>query len=54
MVRSVKFTEKIPVSSHLIEVRDRMVMVGIVVALFFGVDVICSVLLQYHVQLQIL
>ena len=37
MVRSVKFTEKIPVSSHLIEVRDRMVMVGIVVALFFGV-----------------
>ncbi len=37
MVRSVKFTEKIPVSHHLIEVRDRMVMVGIVVALFFGV-----------------
>ena len=37
MVRSVKFTEKIPVSSHLVEVRDRMVMVGIVVALFFGV-----------------
>ena len=36
MVKNVKFTEKIPVSHHLIEIRDRVVLVGIVVALFFG------------------
>lgn len=36
MVKKVDFTEKIPISHHLIEIRDRMVLVGIVVGLFFG------------------
>ena len=36
VVKNVNFTEKIPVSHHLIEIRDRMVLVGIVVGLFFG------------------
>lgn len=37
MVTSLKFTEKVPVSSHLRELRDRFVIVAIVVAFFFGV-----------------
>ena len=36
MVKKVNFTEKIPISHHLIEIRDRLVLVGIVVGLFFG------------------
>lgn len=36
MVRPVNFTEKIPISHHLIELRDRFVVVGLVVAFFFG------------------
>ncbi len=36
MVKNVNFTEKIPISHHLIEIRDRLVLVGIVVGLFFG------------------
>jgi sec-independent protein translocase protein TatC len=36
VVKNVNFTEKIPVSHHLIEIRDRLVLVGIVVGLFFG------------------
>ncbi|MFQ5450458.1 MAG: twin-arginine translocase subunit TatC [Nitrospinaceae bacterium] len=37
MVRPVNFTEKIPISHHLIELRDRFVIVAIVVAFFFGI-----------------
>jgi sec-independent protein translocase protein TatC len=33
----VSFTEKIPISQHLIELKDRFVVVAIVVAIFFGV-----------------
>lgn len=36
MVRPVNFTEKLPISHHLIELRDRFVIVGIVVGFFFG------------------
>ena len=36
MVKEVNFTEKVPISHHLIEIKDRMIQVGIVVALFFG------------------
>lgn len=36
MVKEVDFTEKIPISHHLIEIKDRMIQVAIVVALFFG------------------
>ena len=36
VVKNVNFTEKIPISHHLIEIRDRLVLVGIVVGLFFG------------------
>jgi len=39
MVKNVNFTEKIPISHHLIEIRDRLVLVGIVVGLFFGLMV---------------
>ena len=37
MVKEVDFTEKIPVTHHLIELKNRVVQVGLVVALFFGV-----------------
>ena len=37
MVKEVDFTEKIPVTHHLIELKNRMVQVALVVALFFGV-----------------
>lgn len=37
MVKKLKFTEKIPVSHHLIELRDRLTQTAIVVALFFGI-----------------
>jgi sec-independent protein translocase protein TatC len=36
-VKEVSFTEKIPVTHHLIELKNRVVQVGLVVALFFGV-----------------
>jgi len=36
MVREIKFTEKIPISHHLIELKNRFIQVAIVVALFFG------------------
>ena len=36
-VKEVAFTEKIPVTHHLIELKNRVVQVGLVVALFFGV-----------------
>ncbi len=36
MVRPVNFTEKIPISHHLIELKDRFIVVAIVVAFFFG------------------
>ncbi len=38
MVRPrVDFTEKIPISQHLVELKDRFIVVAIVVAFFFGV-----------------
>ena len=37
MVKEVDFTEKIPVTHHLIELKNRMIQVALVVALFFGV-----------------
>jgi sec-independent protein translocase protein TatC len=37
VVKEVDFTEKIPVTHHLIELKNRVVQVGLVVALFFGV-----------------
>ena len=37
MVKEVDFTEKIPVTHHLIELKNRVVQVGLVVAIFFGV-----------------
>ena len=37
MVKTVDFTEKVPVTQHLIELKNRMVQVALVVALFFGV-----------------
>jgi len=36
MVREVKFTEKIPISHHLIELKNRFIQVGIVVGIFFA------------------
>lgn len=36
MVKELKFTEKIPISHHLIELKNRFIRVAIVVALFFG------------------
>jgi len=38
MVREVKFTEKIPISHHLIELKNRFIRVAIVVAFFFGLS----------------
>lgn len=46
MVKNVNFTDKIPVSHHLIEVRDRMVLVGIVVGLFFG---LCFYFIEFFI-----
>lgn len=37
MVKEISFTEKIPVTHHLIELKNRLVQVALVVALFFGV-----------------
>ncbi len=36
MVKTVNFTEKVPVTHHLIELKNRLVQVALVVALFFG------------------
>ncbi len=36
MVKTVNFTEKVPVTHHLIELKNRLVQVVLVVALFFG------------------
>ena len=38
MVREVEFTEKVPISHHLIEIKDRTIQVALVVAFFFGVS----------------
>ena len=38
MVREIKFTEKIPISHHLIELKNRFIRVAIVVAFFFGIS----------------
>jgi len=46
VVKNVDFTDKIPVSHHLIEVRDRMVIVGIVVGLFFG---LCFYFIEFFI-----
>ena len=37
MVKTVDFTEKIPVTDHLIELKNRLVQVALVVSIFFGV-----------------
>lgn len=37
MATHLKFTEKVPISSHLIELKNRMIKVAIVLAFFFGV-----------------
>tara|TARA_B100000686_G_C16780934_1_gene971809 strand:- start:1642 stop:2502 length:861 start_codon:yes stop_codon:yes gene_type:complete len=37
VVKEVHFTEKVPISHHLIEIKDRVIQVALVVALFFGV-----------------
>ncbi len=37
VVKEIDFKEKIPVTHHLIELKNRLVHVGIVVAIFFGV-----------------
>ena len=36
MAKHLNFTEKVPISSHLIELKNRFVQVAIVVAIFFG------------------
>ena len=36
MAQKLKFTEKVPISSHLIELKNRMIKVAIVLAFFFG------------------
>ena len=38
MVKEVEFTEKVPISHHLIEIKDRTIQVALVVAFFFGVS----------------
>ena len=38
MVKEVEFTEKVPISHHLIEIKDRTIQVSLVVAFFFGVS----------------
>lgn len=37
MVQPLKFTEKVPISGHLIELKNRLIHVAIVVGFFFGV-----------------
>lgn len=37
VVKEINFTEKIPVTHHLIELKNRLVQVALVVAVFFGV-----------------
>lgn len=37
MVQPLKFTQKVPISGHLLELKNRLVHVAIVVAFFFGV-----------------
>lgn len=37
MVQTLKFTQKVPISGHLIEIKNRLIHVGIVVFFFFGV-----------------
>ena len=37
MVKTVDFTEKIPITHHLIELKNRLVQVALVVSIFFGV-----------------
>ena len=37
VVKTVDFTEKIPVTHHLIELKNRLVQVALVVSIFFGV-----------------
>jgi sec-independent protein translocase protein TatC len=37
MPQKLNFTEKVPISSHLIELKNRMIKVAIVLAVFFGV-----------------
>jgi sec-independent protein translocase protein TatC len=37
VVKEITFTEKIPITHHLIELKNRLVQVTLVVALFFGV-----------------
>ena len=37
MVKTVDFTEKIPITHHLIELKNRLVQVALVVSMFFGV-----------------
>ena len=37
MVKTVDFTEKIPVTHHLIELKNRLVQVALVLSIFFGV-----------------
>ena len=36
MPQKLNFTEKVPISSHLIELKNRMIKVAIVLAIFFG------------------
>ena len=38
MVKEVDFTEKVPISHHLIEIKDRVIQVAVVVAFFFGLS----------------
>jgi sec-independent protein translocase protein TatC len=38
VVKEVDFTEKVPISHHLIEIKDRVIQVAVVVAFFFGVS----------------
>jgi sec-independent protein translocase protein TatC len=38
VVAPVQFTEKVPISQHLIELKDRLIRVALVVAFFFGVS----------------
>jgi len=38
VVKPVQFTEKVPISQHLIELKDRLIRVALVVAFFFGVS----------------
>lgn len=37
MAQKLKFTEKVSISSHLIELKNRMIKVALVLAIFFGV-----------------